>query len=595
MSNETARTNWSADDLNHLAADVSTLQNSGSIALRKGRRSIVDEITAPLMPAPPTLTYSAAGTSAATIGTQSSIANGALVAWTDSRFRYLGGTPEAYTSAGHGTDVATVVLTDAYQGNGVLRADRQWWVEFDFEGTAFEILEYANTSQWSNIYVDGLPVAADPVQQSGALTGGSLYLRRVDFGVRGKHTIKVLFEAMLFGGIYKANADTLQAPTMGDSLTVLHIADSYGASGIDGSSDHTHRVNNNYVFRMARRLGIANIWNDSIGGTGVVNSQSATVPVYLDRLSRWPTTADLVVVQASKNDSALITAATLTGAALQAATVVLLQAIRARYPNAYVVVLGIVKPGTANADEVIANTKTGAAVTQMGDSRILFVDTLTAGWFTGTGKVGSTTNDGNADTCLASDGSHPSTEGHVVLGDFAAAAISAATGIPMLDPAPSRVAPRYRMYAHGYRRWDAQTTVTGAAIYENAAGTLGAGSSGQGIFYLDPADGIAVFKLRHIVLTNDVAPGITFTASLKPVSGNPSGGATAVNVSGGTDVTGSSVAIATPALDTKNVSVSADFACPTTAGYYVLVVALSGNMAANSSVVQRVELLARDA
>lgn len=405
----------------------------GSVALRKGRQDVANELTSTLIASPPAQSYSVAGTSAATIGAVSQIANGALVAWTDPRFRYLGGTPEAYTSAGHGTDVASVLWTDQYAGIGASRLDRQWWVEFDFEGQKFEILEYAATLQRSNIYVDGQPVASELVTQDGGLTAGSLYLRLVDFGARGKHTVKIVFEAMLFGGIYFAKTDTLLPPTSGDSIAMLLVGDSYAASGINGPSNQTYRVNNNYAFRMARRLGVADLWCDGVGGTGVVNTQAGTVPIYGDRASRWPTTADVVVVQSSKNDSALITAGTLTAAALQTNTVTLLAAIRAKYPHAFVVVLGIVKPGNPNADETTANNATKAAVASMGE-RMTFVDAIAAGWFTGTGHVGATAGDGNADVCLSSDASHPTTEGHALLGDFVAAAVSAAVGAPMIEP-----------------------------------------------------------------------------------------------------------------------------------------------------------------
>jgi lysophospholipase L1-like esterase len=437
--------NWIVES--YVPLSVVSGSAAGLLAMRrKGRREIVDEITAPLMTSPPLQSYSAATGLVASLGSVSSIAGGALIPWTDARFRYLGGIPVPWTGSGYTTNLVAFTGSNPLVASPSLYRDgRVGWVEFDVDCQAFEIFEYGNALQWSNLWIDGKPVSAEPVPQSSiaALTAGSLYLRRVDFGSRGHHTVRIYLEAMLFGGIWLAKADTLQPPTTGDSLLHLHIGDSYSSTGINGPSNDTYRAQDNFVFRFARRLGIANIWNDGYGGTGVVATQSGTVPAYGTRSAGWPASADTITVEGSINDSFMITGATLTGAALQAATVTLLAQLRTLYPLAPIVLFGISRPGNPTAGDTTANTAYGAALASMSDANMFFVDPLAAAWFTGSGNIGAPAGDGNADFCLSSDGNHPTTEGHVALGDHWAAAVSAAIGIPMLDGAAPATGRQY--------------------------------------------------------------------------------------------------------------------------------------------------------
>jgi len=151
----------------------------------------------------------------------------------------------------------------------------------------------------------------------------------------------------------------------------------------------------------------------------------------------------------------------------------------------------------------------------------------------------------------------------------------------------------YQLIKSGYARWDAQAAAT-STLYENGVGSFGTAASGKAAAYIDPADYAVpnlktLFRLRLIVLTNDTAPTCNFSASLAPVSGNPSGGAAAVQISAGSDVTGSLLTVTAPALDTKNIQTSSDFVIPT-ADYYSLKNVISANMAASSSVIVRIEL-----
>jgi lysophospholipase L1-like esterase len=50
--------------------------------------------------------------------------------------------------------------------------------------------------------------------------------------------------------------------------------------------------------------------------------------------------------------------------------------------------------------------------------------------FTGTGKAAGTTGDGNADVYRASDGTHPTDDGHFMLAHAMAGGIAQALGLP---------------------------------------------------------------------------------------------------------------------------------------------------------------------
>lgn len=150
------------------------------------------------------------------------------------------------------------------------------------------------------------------------------------------------------------------------------------------------------------------------------------------------------------------------------------------------------------------------------------------------------------------------------------------------------------------RRWlaGAGQTIAGAA----AAGTYiaftnlsnvasGGASSALGLIYLDPADFTAGDKLmvETVLVTNAVAPSITFTAGLYAVSafGGASGAAPTITV-GAPVATNAFVA---PGASTHPRSVSAQVAVPA-AGFYCFATATSAVNTTNASVTLLHRLLA---
>lgn len=141
---------------------------------------------------------------------------------------------------------------------------------------------------------------------------------------------------------------------------------------------------------------------------------------------------------------------------------------------------------------------------------------------------------------------------------------------------------------------------SGSHIAGRVAGTYGMGHgdplaiTGTGtlypldIIYIDPADypsagGLAAkLRLRCSVAVNDVAPTGNFTIGLHPVTRPGTSGGTGLNIyTIGAAVAGSGVALNTPAADSINQVVGADFAIPA-AGHYIVGVVSTATVAVNS-------------
>lgn len=141
-----------------------------------------------------------------------------------------------------------------------------------------------------------------------------------------------------------------------------------------------------------------------------------------------------------------------------------------------------------------------------------------------------------------------------------------------------------------------QTSSAGAATFlmslanvpaSNITPTTASGVPNLHVIDIDPAlyaisGRTTVLRLKLAVVPNAVAPAITFTAGLYPIS--TYGGASGVEptvASLGTVVSGSTVAIASPGAAARTVATGADFTMPS-AGAYALAVATTGFPAAGS-------------
>jgi len=187
-----------------------------------------------------------------------------------------------------------------------------------------------------------------------------------------------------------------------------------GDSFTSGVGDPNMR---SYAYDVADLLGWECV-NAGVSSTGYTTDGGVSGATNF--AGRVPTIAaerpDAVVILGSVNDFA-------NRAALQAPAAACFAALAAALPSVPVYVFGVQRMGggeNAYLDEMDAaiGAAAAAAPTVVGFWR-------TAGWISGTGKVGTFVGDGNADTYVTADG-HPTERGHRNYGARIAAAIAGA-------------------------------------------------------------------------------------------------------------------------------------------------------------------------
>ncbi len=272
-------------------------------------------------------------------------------------------------------------------------------------------LTYAGLSSPSvfRIFINGEQAQAD--DYSAIAPGGAQRRLAINFGSRALRHVRITTasDSLRVSKATTGITDSLYAPPGGDRRRAAFLMDSYGQSNEDGLQ---------YV--AGRLLGYANVMRNAVGGTGYItdNSGAPTVwtrftdPVRLQAII--DTQASLVVIAGGIND------ASTTGLAAACDTVY--STLQAGLPNAQFFVVSPWMPSDA--------TKTSKAAirdviqTQAAAAGIPFIDTTY--WITGTGNRATPTGDGNADTIISTDGTHPDNpDGQQYLGARLAAEISA--------------------------------------------------------------------------------------------------------------------------------------------------------------------------
>lgn len=145
------------------------------------------------------------------------------------------------------------------------------------------------------------------------------------------------------------------------------------------------------------------------------------------------------------------------------------------------------------------------------------------------------------------------------------------------------------IHATGQSTWSGATAQTYPLSPSNflMSGVITPSFAEAYTFRLDPADFTAgprttKYRIRASLATNAVAPGITLTFGLYPLTLAPGASSAANTYTLGTVVSGSTVAFASQAANTDASNVSSDFTAPA-AGRYVLAVAYSGTSAAGAT------------
>jgi lysophospholipase L1-like esterase len=274
-------------------------------------------------------------------------------------------------------------------------SDYLWRVEFDFDGSDFELIARCSaTAKW-RLWVDGQPHAAAPVNYT--ITDNSAQFMKVSFGSRAYR--KLVFEGegnWYFGGIQTLPVDTVSPPSTKRGPRLALVGDSYAVGSQGGNQRGL-----SYVPKMSRLLGCRDFtMTTAAGGTGLI--APGTYAKYQDRLADVTAYApDIIIVQGTLNDGAQ------TAADVKAAAISYVNAARAALPNALIVLVGTLYAATPGATYTAHAQAIADAATDRG---VPYINPI--GWFTGTGNNTAAAGNGNADYYRASDGAHPSPLGH---------------------------------------------------------------------------------------------------------------------------------------------------------------------------------------
>jgi lysophospholipase L1-like esterase len=218
-----------------------------------------------------------------------------------------------------------------------------------------------------------------------------------------------------FKGVNCLPTGTLSYPTLTDNFTAAVIGDSQGGGG--GPSPTQQSA---FAWQMMYLMGLPDLQNCSIGGTGLVTAATATnygghaiADLQYQNAFR---PIGLIFVQLSANDHD--PTGLLPAAGLQANSLAFFRALRAAFPSVPIVATGVVTGGAVALSvhqSIEAVSAANIATLQAaGDSMLFYVPaSLDPGgaWVTGTGNTGAPNGTGNADFDISSDNLHMSEAG----------------------------------------------------------------------------------------------------------------------------------------------------------------------------------------
>lgn len=382
-----------------------------------GSRSVAGRVTASAMASPPTITASSTQVLTKFVAPD----------WSGYR---ISGAPQ-YQKSGLWVPRRSIDLSSTYDGWA-----GGWRREFDFDGPKFEFQTTPRTDSRLVIWVDDQPHTLTPLQLSslaGVTVNSGIWIT-VDFGSRARRRIMIDMIGtgpvatggawtnpdgpVSFGSLVVANTDSVTPPSTAGPR-IVWVGDSIAAgAGQDGSAQQDRRCA--YTTQAAWRLGIADSFNHtSQPSTGLVQ-QSGGFGGYESRFGAdvAPLAPDILVLQCSINDAVGWPA---HQAALGPAFDSYVARVRDDLPGALLVAISPIIAGTPLSEQITVRDITKARASALGVPYIDCMDTTTPVFF-GTGRVGSTTGDGNADYYreASSVKTRPNPAGHAHLGAFVA-------------------------------------------------------------------------------------------------------------------------------------------------------------------------------
>ncbi|UJQ86697.1 esterase [Gordonia phage Jalebi] len=298
-------------------------------------------------------------------------------------------------------------------------------VVFETDAAQFDFRVVAATGLKWRLWADGKANSASLANLSN-YTGAGAYIN-VNLGsasVGKSRKITIEFENLSapiqFQGLQIPPTASLTVPRF-IGPRVMIVGDSIGHGMGSGT------LAEGYARGLGRIMGWLDVWHSfsSCSSSGLVKAASANNGPYVKRLYHdiLPNSPDLVIIQGSLNDTSYVDQ-NLIGPAL----VEYVTKLRSQLPNVVIIVtspLYFANPSVA-INKVRDELKIAAAALN-----VPFIDLQSAGTFTGTGKVGATVGDGNADFYRGTDGTHPSKEGSWYIANRIAGAIANVLKIPL--------------------------------------------------------------------------------------------------------------------------------------------------------------------
>jgi lysophospholipase L1-like esterase len=368
----------------------------------------------------------------------------------DQSFFYFG-TP----SLAYGTAFPDYFAVRAPLLTGGAAQSAHWWstARFWYDGQVFEVALKAVTTSWVyRLKINGRYVT-EAQQSATGLTAGNLHLIKFDLGSGGVNRLIEIEFAEQFGGVWvEPTATCRRGPRT--EFTGLGLGDS-----ITGGANAVARPET-WLMRAAAAVGCDGWANAAIGGTGYTTLTGTSA--FRDRIGDVTAIApDVLWIFGGQNDQAA------SAAALQAEATHVVQTIQAALPKTFIFLVGMWVTGNPDASRVTLNNALKAAAVATGVDFINLLDptghgatapawaasTLyrpgdmvqnggipyvarvehtSGGSFSatnwqgtgiifGTGKVGATTGNGNADVAIQADGVHPTAIGQDILKAFISA------------------------------------------------------------------------------------------------------------------------------------------------------------------------------
>lgn len=296
-------------------------------------------------------------------------------------------------------------------------------IEFDIDCQEFELMfQYKGTNRF-RILVDNEYVSYNVTKESDfSGTVDKTYFYKVTFDSKKKRNIKIEITGA-FGGVYINSNDEITKTTRKSNPTAVWIGTSIteGAAGT-GASMHS------FCNIASSMLGLECI-NDGLGATGYIATADDTRYAFYDRLQydiidKQP---EIAIIEGGINDWNYETNLIVEEADR------CYKYIKENAPNTNLIIIGVFWPKGSYPDKVKeVNEKLRKTAL---DNNLPFIDLLNGQtidkngnvitdnkgpYITGTGCVGNETNDGNADSYISSDTTHPTIEGHKYLGTIIA-------------------------------------------------------------------------------------------------------------------------------------------------------------------------------